>query len=377
MNNLLLDTLIEWHLGNELAQGSFAGSTSLSLYQCANYRAVINWLKYQRKVYKIDVAMVNIKDVRAYLESFYHLCEAEDFERASNVFLSPMQRLNGEKLYELLGRWGNYQQMIDCSNKLLEKPHLEVDLVCLKILGNAYYNLNNYLNAGKYNRQVLQIAQQKNDLEQVAEAFVILASTERAQGNYTQALEYFESALQIACQLENRKMQGRIIQGLGLTYHNLGKEDESLECHQNALDIAREVGDRYWEGITLTDMSLCYLSIKFYDQALEVNSQGLEIAIQVGNRAGQGWCKCNKGKILLEVTQYSEAEDNLREALTIFGEIRKPFAEKHICEVLASLYFKMDQRELSHQYSRRVLTISEDLGVPLSEECKRMLALEE
>ena len=51
----------------------------------ACYRAIINWLTK----YKPNTDASNLKKVKGLLEAFYHLCEVEEWERVSKLFIFP------------------------------------------------------------------------------------------------------------------------------------------------------------------------------------------------------------------------------------------------------------------------------------------------
>ncbi len=81
------------------------------------YRAIINWLtKYQP-----HVDSSNLEKVKGLLEAFYHLCEVEEWERVSKLFIFPLNSSSESQLYWLLFIWGYYQEQLKLCGQLV--PH--------------------------------------------------------------------------------------------------------------------------------------------------------------------------------------------------------------------------------------------------------------
>jgi hypothetical protein len=73
-------------LANLNVDSSLAESTKIFLWELSNYSAVEWWLTE----YKPKPDAPNLEKVRGYLEAFHHLCEVEDWEKASD---NPFQSL--------------------------------------------------------------------------------------------------------------------------------------------------------------------------------------------------------------------------------------------------------------------------------------------
>ena len=61
----------------------------------------------------------NLEKVSRYLESFYHLCEVEDWKRASKVIFVRLNTPTQEELHAQLKTWGYYRQL----HELYSKTH--------------------------------------------------------------------------------------------------------------------------------------------------------------------------------------------------------------------------------------------------------------
>ena len=121
----------------------------------SQYRAVFNWLTE----YKPHANASNLEIVKGYLEAFHHLCEVEDWERATTIIDITLNTPTNEKLRDLLGTWGYYQQQKEIFDRLLGKLNDEWQLICLNGLGRYYYSTGRYEFAINYFNQSLVIAQ--------------------------------------------------------------------------------------------------------------------------------------------------------------------------------------------------------------------------
>ncbi|MDJ0799092.1 MAG: hypothetical protein QNJ51_20110 [Calothrix sp. MO_167.B12] len=81
------------------------------------YRAVVNWITK----YKTQPSAVNLEKVKGILESFHHVCELEDWEKAQILLFIHLYTPTKEQLHNQLFTWGYYQVLTKLYNNLLEK----------------------------------------------------------------------------------------------------------------------------------------------------------------------------------------------------------------------------------------------------------------
>lgn len=154
-------------------------------FKRVNYKAVIKWLTtdYQPK----DDS--NLEKVRPLLESFFHLCEVEDWNRSSAILLIKLNTPINQNFHTQLESWGYYRQQIDIYNRLLDKLNDNWNAICLNALGTAYDSL----------------------------------------AEYSKAMEYFENCLNLARQIEDQKIEGEALRGLGITHSSLGEYKTAID----------------------------------------------------------------------------------------------------------------------------------------------------
>jgi hypothetical protein len=73
------------------------------------YRAIVNWLTK----YKSPINSSRIDSVKGILESFYHFCQLEEWERAGLTLSTQANPLTQAELQEQLSLWGYYREQIE------------------------------------------------------------------------------------------------------------------------------------------------------------------------------------------------------------------------------------------------------------------------
>ncbi|WP_407894080.1 hypothetical protein [Scytonema sp. NUACC26] len=64
------------------------------------------------KKYKPKPDSTNLEQVKGLLETFYHLCEIEAWEKASKILFTGLNTPTRQPLHNQLNTWGYYQEQI-------------------------------------------------------------------------------------------------------------------------------------------------------------------------------------------------------------------------------------------------------------------------
>jgi len=282
--------------------------------------------------YKPGLDTSNLERVKGYLEAFHHLCEVEDWIRASAILAIRLNTPTNNELHNQLGVWGYYKEQLDLYNKLLNKLNSSWNSICYYGLGNVYYSLGDYAGAIKYHKQDLAIAQKIGDRSGEGKALGNLGIAHRCRGDYALAIKYHQQDLAIAREIGDRSGEGKALGNLGMVYNSLGDYTQGIDYHQHYLDIAQEIGDRFGEGIAL----------------------------------------CSLGETLIKVEHYPQALKYLYAALKIMTKISARSLEAEVLKNLAELHHKLGNRDLALEFCNKALAIATDLGIPLAKECQEL-----
>ncbi|MDJ0799099.1 MAG: tetratricopeptide repeat protein [Calothrix sp. MO_167.B12] len=362
------ETIIKIPLEGELILTKLGINTSVinsikNRSKRTSYRAMINWLtKYKPPAYAS-----NLQKIQGLLESFYHLCELEDWETASKIIVSRLETPTEEELYNQLGTWGYYKEQINLCNKLLKKLDFKLDIKLLNTLGNSDYVLGNYNQAINYLEQSVGIAEQINDSLGINNALINMGKVYEALGNYSRAIDCHKESLSIAKNINNRKGEAQALINLGVVDYDMANYVKSMSYSEEGLSIAREIHDKQSEGIALGNLGNVYLALGEYDRAIDFQQQSLQITKQIGNRYGEGEALLNLGNAFIQLNQYSEALEYLQASLNIFHEIGSRANEVTVLINLAYLYQLISNLNLAVEYCDRALAIAIELQFSQSE----------
>jgi len=90
-----------------------------------HYRAVVQWLTD----YKPKSDSTNLEKVKGCLETFYHLCKVEDWERASKILFIRLNTPTNQELHDQLDTWGYYSEQIDLYRRIVGKISPSLDTI--------------------------------------------------------------------------------------------------------------------------------------------------------------------------------------------------------------------------------------------------------
>jgi tetratricopeptide (TPR) repeat protein len=344
-------------------------SQNIPIEKLDHYIAIINWLTD----YHTDSNSTHRQKLEGYLQALHHLCDAQDWKKASDILSMPLSLSSQQPFHQQLGIWGYYIELIDLYKKLLDKIDLENRLSYLCGLGNVYYNMSHYPECLEFYNEGLEIAKRIDHKSMKAQILNNLGSVNLMCGNYPKAIKFYKRSLRISQKISERHLEYTAHLRLGLAYIYQRQYYDALECYQKELVKIRKDGDAEQESIALVNLGLTYICLEDYSQAIFYNQQALEVAQKIGHRTQEAWANCNLGKTLLRTAQYQKSEEYLKLALKTFQEMDCRRAQSEVLETLSELYEKMNLPILSSQCYGQALAICEELGISIINPTSRKL----
>jgi tetratricopeptide (TPR) repeat protein len=240
-------------------------------------------------------------------------------------------------------------------------------------LGLAHHTLGQYERAIDFHQRSLTMVREIDDRRGESNALGNLGLTHHTLGQYEQAIDYYQQHLTIVQEIGDREGEGIDLGNLGLAYYNLGQYERAIDFHQRSLAIAQEIGNCQGEGHTLGNLGLAYYSLMQYEQAIDFCQQSLKIARGIADRRGEGLALTNMGATQLKLEQYPESLANNQTALEIFQETGDRANEAQILKNLTELHQALGEVEVAQQYCQQALALATELGIPLADECRKLL----
>jgi len=307
---------------------ALAESTEISLWELSNYSAVEWWLmEYEPKP---DAS--NLEKVRGYLEAFHHLCEVEDWARASKIIEIHLHTPNNTELHNPLITWGYYREVIDLYNRLLGNLDPASDAVCFFGLGTVYHYLE----------------------------------------NYDQSIYYYKESLSIMLKIGYSLGVGKVYGSMGNTYLAIKEYDRAISCYEKCFVISIKTNNQESIGSTLGNIGNIYFALQKYDTAIHYSEQHFTIAEKIGNLEGIGIALTNWGNELFKLGHHLEADQNFLRASEIFKQIGARRSEALSLYNLAMFQADLGNLRLALEYCDRALSIATELGIPLAKHCHEL-----
>ncbi|HAJ61334.1 MAG TPA: Fis family transcriptional regulator [Cyanobacteria bacterium UBA8543] len=221
---------------------------------------------------------------------------------------------------------GKYTQSIESHQQALtlmrELNNRQGEGQILGNLGNTYEALGDYEKAIASYQQSLEIAREINDPIGEGIALGTLGAINSNLGKYGKAIEFYQQSLVIAQTIGDTKGQANTFNNLGNTYHIQGNLTQALEYYTQSLSLARAIGDRKLEGEVLLSLAMVYEDQRDFTKAIEHQQQSLRIAQEIGDRRVEALAFNNLGHTLFNSGNLKEAEEKLREAVSILESFR-------------------------------------------------------
>ena len=302
----------------------------------------------------------NLKKVDRYLQTFHHLCEASELQRASQVLsFCPISK----ELHEQLRIWGYYREQIELYQSLLGKVSSEQDLVCLNGLGRAFCNLSDFPQSWDYHQQQLQVARQVNNRQAEAQAIGGLGDLQRIKQNYAEAINLFQQQLDIAREIGDQQQEGYALNSLGYALYDFGVTRNKQNHYQKglihlheSLEIARKIADVEMESVFLSNVGRAYFERGQYNQVLIFIQQQLDIFDRTNDKRGKYSALEDLGQCYTMLRQYDQALQYAKEALSLVRELGDKFNEGRTLNSLGVTYcYKLKRYQEALPYFEKSL----------------------
>jgi len=213
-----------------------------------------------------------------------------------------------------------YEQSIQSFNKAIsiaqEIHSPEHQLKCMRLLSLVYWDISDFDEFYKLNKEALEIAKEINHKKEIGRCLNNLGSYYYKIDNYTSALSSYETALKIAREEDNPEETANSLLNIGSVWSDIGNYEISLEYLKQALEIDRKLPDRSNIakdlnniGVALRMKGLTTESEESLNQAIGIFRQSLQTAqgahdaiveIQVLNNIGSTYSAINHFSEALE-----------------------------------------------------------------------------
>lgn len=283
------------------------------------------------------------------------------------------------KVYTRLGsfysRLALYQKARDTFNKSLDiwkKTTDKENYTYLKEIGVLYQSqalledrMAEYDKAVHLSQKGLEIYQQIDYRQGIAEILNELGVIEYMKGNYAMSSEHLHQSLDIFKGLQQPWGMAQVLINLGNTCWELGHLDKARQQYQESLAVCRELGDQVGMAVLLNNLGDVAREMGEYEEAKELLQESLRICEDMGDNYGTTIALNNLVDVAIRQDEYMKAQRLIEKSLKISEKIGNRMSLGYSLFALGSIALGQGQLEKAHQYFLDTLEIAaESRSIP-------------
>jgi len=151
------------------------------------------------------------------------------------------------------------------------------ELIALKLISKAYFNIGNNQNALKHYKLALSIAVQENDKISEIEILNYIGVLYRLMGSFNQSFENHLKALELCNKVKNSDtIKIQIMNDFGVLYRNLNEIQKAKYNYNIALDLSKKINYIHGQAISYQNIGNLFYYSQNYDSSLLYYNKALE-----------------------------------------------------------------------------------------------------
>ncbi|NEC88444.1 tetratricopeptide repeat protein [Streptomyces sp. SID12501] len=174
-----------------------------------------------------------------------------------------------------------------------------------------------------------------------------------------------ETAVAAARRLGDAHAEAITLRSLGAALSYCGAYEESLQRNREALSVSRELGQD--EGWCLNSIGDCLVSLGRFSEAIDQLDQALIAAERNDDVLLTAHSLENIAPAYSALKRYDEAIGSLQQSLTIFRDLGSAHGEALVLDKLANTYLSRQRFKEAVHFASQALSLHEELGNRLSE----------
>jgi len=262
-----------------------------------------------------------------------------------------------------------------------------------------FFNLNQIEDAECCLLQLLQIAENINNEQEIADICNFLGAIYRNTQMFDEAKEALQRAISLGEKLQDYSLQRRAYINLGGLYQNIYNHSQAIDCFEKALKIAETLGDLEGMGLAITsigrtyreinehqkavnyirqalrilpadytqiyllylNIAIAYAELKDYHLAIGYLKRAIPLLEKVNLRSAVAEFYCRISEALIKLKKYDKAMDYVLRAKMYIAEhqLDAVNVELRLCLILINIYYENGDIELTEQYIQKYLSLGE------------------
>lgn len=253
-------------------------------------------------------------------------------------------------------------------------------------MGNAFFNLQDYVKALEYHKKDLELSEMFGDESGKAKACGNIGNTLQLLGDYDEAIHYLLRNVEISKQLNDTSGEARALYNLANTYQSKGKfmgrltYDESSR-DPNSGEFSNEIREvllkavlyytetlklvankeRSAEGRTYGNLGNTYYLLGDFESAIQCHMERLKIAKEYGDKAAERRAYSNLGNSRIFQGRFNEAAEFYSKALNVARNLGDKAIEAQSYYSLGNAYILLQDYSVAIDFHLRHLQIAQSL----------------
>jgi tetratricopeptide (TPR) repeat protein len=217
--------------------------------------------------------------------------------------------------------------------------------------------------------QLINIAQETQTPELLAEAYIKQAKYFLAIGSFREAMESAQKCLELSRQLKDQNKEALALNHIGVAYHRLGNCLEAIRHHEEALKIREQINDKKGVASSLNNLGIIFQDSGQYDKALEYYQKSISVCSELNDHFGMGNAHLNSSVACNRLGDYVKALEHLRQAKSHYEEINDEEGVAFVLSNQGSVYVNVGH------YSEALVCFEQALAIRERLQARREQAL--
>jgi signal transduction histidine kinase/Flp pilus assembly protein TadD len=249
------------------------------------------------------------------------------------------------------------------------------EVKALDVLGNYYYDIEEYHEALDFFRQLLTKYTQVGDSASKASCYNIVGLAYYNLGIYNEAVRAYHQAVRLAISQNDTLLMAKCNQNIGVLYDEIGRSEEAMNYYQKSLDLNRLLKNRVDEAGVLQNIGIIHYKSKRYKEALGYYLSALKIYDALSDSASSGLMYLNLGTLYEDQAEYKRSLGYYEKSLVVFLKEDYKLGLAYSYYSLASIGFKTGDYEQALVNVNKSLAYSEMISLVENEsDCHKLMA---
>ena len=207
-------------------------------------------------------------------------------------------------------------------------------------------------------KKSLEILETEEDSISRASLYINLGINQSRQGHYQSSIDYYRKAEQIALHhIEGENLLNRIANNLGLAYKATGQLDSARYYYQLTLDKAIKAENKDLEANALLNLASIFHQYKEYTQAEKNLNQAITLYEEVDNKNGVIMALNNLATTFSSGRKFDDALETFIKAENLATSIGLKSQLGSTYHNIGNIYFKKEDYRKSREFLHKSLEI--------------------